>query len=136
MFLHVAISALCLAAHADCPKPAEKRPYVEFDFSTLVEDGGEGKCTWTIIVKMSDKDLDFETDIKGPRKFDRESTCAALGINMRYNDLDAEVVDKIKLRVYGRKYDGKFYPATKGKVESKDLKPEELPKVKNPTKEG
>ncbi len=58
--------------------------------------------------------------------------CEFLAAFLKNNDFKIEVVDKTKLRVYGYMHDGKLIPATKGKVESKDLKPEELPKVKNP----
>ena len=106
-------------------------PYVEFDFSTIPCDG-EGKYSLTITVLTADKDLKYQTEIKGPRKFDREVTCAGLAINLTDNKFKAEVVDKTKLRVYGRIWNDKLIPATKGMVESPNLKPEELPKVKNP----
>ena len=53
---------------------------------------------------------------------------------MKDNRFEAEVVGMTRLRVYGRIWNGKLIPATEGKVESKNLKKEELPKVKNPPK--
>jgi hypothetical protein len=43
----------------------------------------------------------------------------------------AELIGLTKVRVYGHVVRGRYYPALRGEVESEDLKPEELPKVKN-----
>jgi hypothetical protein len=120
---------------AEDPKPREPGPYVEFDFSSLPRDG-EGKYSLTLTVLTTDKDLKYSMESETPRKFDPEVTCAAFAVNMKANRFKAEVVDKTKLRVYGRTFNDKLIPATKGMVESSDLRPEELPKVKNPEKKG
>ena len=68
-------------------------------------------------------------------KYGQTSPMGSAGITWDWVTLltfKAEVVDKTKVRVYGRMFNDKLIPATKGIVESKDLKPEELPKVKNP----
>lgn len=109
--------------------------YVEFDFSTLPSDG-EGDCAFLLTVLTTDKELKYSIECKGPKKFAPDVTCAGFAASMELNRFKAEVVDNTKLRVYGRIWNDKLIPATKGMVESKDLKPEELPKVKNPTKEG
>lgn len=125
-------AAFSVAGLADEPK-ADTRPYVEIDFSTLPRDGN-GEYTITITVYTADKDLTYSTKTTLARKFSPEDKCAATAIHMRNSRFDAEVMNKTKLRVYGRMFNDKLIPATEGKVESPDLKKEELPKVKNPPK--
>ena len=121
--------------NADQPKLEEPESYVEFDFSTLPSTG-EGNCTFTLIVLTADRDYKYRAERKGARKFDPQATCAGYAGNMEVNKFKAVIVDKTKLRVYGRILNGKLIPATKGMVESPDLTPAELPKVTNPTKKG
>jgi hypothetical protein len=111
------------------PKPIETAPYVEFDFSTLPLNG-TGDCSFTLTVLTADKDLKYSAERKGPRQFDPEVTCAGYASSMRDSRFKAEVVEKTKLRVYGRMFNDKLIPATKGVVDSPDLKKEELPTVK------
>lgn len=118
------------------PKVSANPPYVEFDFSTLPENG-EGECSLTLTVFTEDKDLKYTSTMKGNvKKVPSGDICAFFAGDMKDNRFKAEVVGKTKLRVYGRIFNGELIPATKGMVESKDLKPEELPKVKNPEKKG
>ncbi|HVL13072.1 MAG TPA: hypothetical protein VM529_10935 [Gemmata sp.] len=117
------------------PKPIETAPYVEFDFSTLPLNG-TGDCSFTLTVLTADKDLKYTAELKGPRKFDPEVTCAGYASSMRDSRFKAEVVEKTKLRVYGRMFNDKLIPATKGIVESPDLTKDELPRVKNPEVKG
>ncbi len=117
------------------PKPEPASSYVEFDFSSLPTDG-EGNCSFTVTVLTVDKDFKYSSEVKGPKKFAPDVVCASYAGNMTANRFKTEVVDKTKLRVYGRIFNDKLIPATKGMVESPDLKPEELPKVKNPEKKG
>jgi hypothetical protein len=115
------------------PKPDKAEPYVEFDFSTLPQ-GGEGRYSFTFTVSTTDKDLKLSEPASFSRQAQPESVCEGLASFMNRNRFKAEVVDKTKLRVYGRTWNDTLIPATEGRVESKDLKPEELPKVKNPPK--
>lgn len=137
MFTTMLVQAILGIHSIEVNKPVDEVPgaYVEFDFSTLAQ-GGEGECAFTLIVLTTDKDLKYSIERKGPKELNRETECAAYATSMQINKFKAEVVDKTKLRVYGRIWNDKLIPATKGMVESKDLKPEELPKVKNPTGGG
>ena len=54
------------------PKRGDTQTYVEFDFSTMPNDG-EGKYSLTLTVLTTDKDLKYSMELKGPRKFDREA---------------------------------------------------------------
>ena len=131
---------VCLVAsnsvsRAADPLPSPPAQHVEFDFSTIPQNG-EAICTFSILVRTVDKDLSYDTEVKGPRKFDPEVTCAAIAHNMNTNRFKAEVVDKTKLRVYGRIWNGKLIPPTNGMVESADLLPSELPRVKFVGKKG
>jgi hypothetical protein len=104
-------------------------PYVELDFTTATEDGA-GDMRMTIQVLTTHKNVTFSEERSGPRKFPRETTCACTASGLKEVGFKVEIIDKLKLRVYGCTREGVFYPVTTGKVESPDLKPEELPKVK------
>jgi len=121
------------AAGGDDPAPRPGAPYVEFDFTPLPRDG-EGKCRYTLTVFSADKDLTYSVESEGPKQFIPDNVCGTWANSLRINRWKAEVVDKTKLRVYGRMFNDKLIPATGGKVTSPDLKKEELPKVKNPPK--
>lgn len=121
------------------PKPEPKQEvvnYVEFDFTPMPA-VGEGKYKIQFTVLTADKDLKISAPAEFVRKEgDPASNAEVMALFFNTNRFKAEVVDKTKLRVYGRMWNDKLIPATRGMVESKDLKPEELPKVKNPTKVG
>jgi hypothetical protein len=117
------------------PKAEPATQYVEFDFSTMPRDG-EGNCAYTLTVLTVDRDLKYSVESKGPKKFTPDVVCAAWECSMRINSFKVEIVDKTKLRVYGQIFNDKLIPATKGIVESRDLTPDELPKVKNPESKG
>lgn len=116
-------------------KPDKDTVYVEFDFSTLPSDVC-GKFSMTLTVLTADKDLKYSEPIQQQGMLNPQALCEGLADNMRRNRFKVEIVDKTKLRVYGRNFNDKLIPATKGKVESPDLKKEELPKVKNPDDMG
>ena len=111
----------------------DTKPYVEIDFSTLPRDG-VGECAYTVTILTTDKDIKYSTESKGPKKFAADAVCESWAINMRVNRYKVEIVDKTKLRIFGRMFNDELIPATEGTVESKDLKPDQLPKVKNPPK--
>jgi hypothetical protein len=134
--LRVCLSWLCFIAapstiSAEEPKPTEKASYVEIDFSPLPQNGkGRYKLQFTILT--TDKDIKLSESADFDRKDTPEGHCEGMAMFLNINRWKAEVVDKTKLRIHGRIFNDKLIPATKGMVESKDLKPEELPKVKNP----
>jgi hypothetical protein len=76
----------------------------------------------------------FRYSTNAPRGDEPDALAEAFAASMKDIGVNTEVVEKVKVRVFSAKTDGKAYPATKGVVESPDLKPEELPKVKNPEK--
>ena len=130
MILRICITCLAMAAlddHSQKPQPVDVS-YVEFDFSTLPS-GGEGDYSVTITVLTADKDLFYSMKGTHARRFKPDGLCSAFQVSMKINRFKAEVVDKTKLRVYGRIWNDKLIPATQGKVESPDLKKGELPKV-------
>ena len=125
-------------------KPGEKRPppgpelgsepFVEFDFTTM-PDGNETDRGWRLKLEVmtSLKDLMFRSQRHAPNRGPpRETLCLSLAMGLEWAGFKAEVVDKSKVRVYGAVFDGRFYPATRGIVESPNLRPNELPKVTNP----
>lgn len=116
-------------------EPPNAEAYVEFDFSTLPR-GGTGTYTVKMTVETKDKDITFSEPLEFARVTDPNTNCEFVAVFLNRNKWKAEVVNKTKLRVYGRIWNDKLIPATRGKVESSDLRPEELPKVKNPEKKG
>lgn len=129
MFTILWLALLAGATSPTIPTADDKKeePYIEIDFTRMP------KGTWMIdiTVEFTDADLtftdDFET-IKGlPNKDDM---CVIIAKRMNSVKVKAEVVDKTKIRVYGRTFKDKFYKVTKGKVESKELKKDQLPTVK------
>lgn len=108
-------------------------PFVEFDFSVLPPPPGiKGKFTWRI---DTEDDRRFFKDTVGGDLCYHDDFC--LGLEMSLNEIGfkAEVVGKSRLRVYGNVREDRFYPATKGSIESPDLKKEQLPKVTNPRRD-
>lgn len=123
--------AVFSALSAEDPRPNEKMSYVEFDFAPLPRTGMGGyDIHFTLLT--SDKDIKVAEGTKFFRETDASTNCEFLASYLKNNGFKIDVVDKTKLRVYGYVLNGKLIPATKGIVKSKDLKPEELPKVKNP----
>lgn len=105
---------------------AQEKSYVDFDLTPL-------PCSenrkWQLALKVSTEKTVFvdKTSVTGVT--DRFTTCETFVLELREKGFEAEVIDKSKIRVYGAKSGGKFYPAIKGEVESPDLKKEELPTV-------
>jgi hypothetical protein len=131
ILLLLQVSACAGASPVGLGEP--KGSYVEFDFSTLPY-GGDGKYSFTITIKTMDKDISWSEPQGGDRSLKPEEICDMYAVFMEFNRWRAKVVDKTKLRVYGRNFNDKLIPAIEGKVTSPDLKKEELPKVKNPPK--
>lgn len=117
------------------PRAGNTMPCVEVDFSALPQ-GGTGKYKLTLTIQTADKDIEFSEPLEFARVTDPNTNCEFVAVFLNRNKWKAEVVNKTKLRVYGRIWNDKLIPATRGKVESSDLRPEELPKVKNPEKKG
>jgi hypothetical protein len=119
------------------PKPREPEmvPYVEFDFRTLPQ-VGTGTYTVKLTIETQDKDVKFSESLEFARGTNPNTNCEFVAAFLNRNKFKSEVINKTKLRVYGRTFNDKLIPATKGMVESPDLKPEELPKVTNPEKKG
>src|SRR5690348_196308 len=115
--LRLQLSWLCLltaitGASAEEPKPG-RMPYVEFDFRPLPQEGkGTYKLQFTILT--ADKDIKFSEPIEFARGTDTNTNCEFLAAFLNRNKFKAKVVDKTKLRVYGRIFNDKLIPATKG----------------------
>lgn len=112
-----------------------QEPYVEFDFGPIPElKPGGWKMTLTVLT--ADKDVKytevFEVDQLGFTR--RTLVCGGYKKSMTEIGFKAEVVDDVKLRVYGCSRGGRFYPAAKGAIEPTNLKKGEWPKVTNPPK--
>lgn len=131
--LLICVGSIQLGSVEPDPPETTRKPYVEFDLSTLPF-GGEGKYSFTLTVYTADKDFKWSEPAEHDRKLKPAGLCAAYRTFMETNRWKAQVVDKTKLRVYGRMFNDKLIPATKGIVTSPDLKKEQLPKVKNPPK--
>lgn len=109
------------------------RPYVEFDLTPLpCEENRE----WSLEIKVSTKRavITDKCAIKGVTE--RFANCEAFVLGLQENGYEAEVINKSKIRVYGAKTDGTFYPAIKGSVETKGLRKDEVPKVTVVGKKG
>jgi hypothetical protein len=143
---YLAFMAVAWACQVQSREPPEgkqlKEPYVEFDFTKVPE--GPGKVTLSIKVHTTDPDISYESKYSWsmapggppwPKGQVNAVRCENLLHEMKGLKFKAEVVDKTKIRVYGRTFNDKLLPAIKGVVESPDLKKEELPKVKNPGKD-
>lgn len=106
-------------------------PCVEFDMNPLPCTRGGWRLTITVLTDRVEY-----TDKVGPTvaPIDLFDFCDGFVIEMKRQGFKVEIADKSKIRVYGVTKDGKFYPATEGKVTSPDLNKDELPKVTNPPK--
>lgn len=109
-----------------------KENYVEFDFTTMPTEKGPWRLTYRVETTL-DK-IRFADETGAPNGAPREALCESLAHVLEETGFKTELVEKSKIRVYGACYDGKFYPATRGIVESPNLKKEQLPKVTNPSK--
>lgn len=116
-----------------CDAPPEQAVYVEFDFSTLPRDREED-YRLRLTVLTTNKVLKYSMEGKMRGKRSPEGCCDLLAASLMANSFKVEVVDKTKLRVYGRIFNDELIPAIQGRVESPDLKKEELPRVKNPNR--
>jgi hypothetical protein len=105
--------------------------FVEFDFSPVPD--GTGPWRVTLTVETTLKDFKFRDDMSGSNPVTNVA-CESLVMGLNEIGFKAEVVDRTKVRVYGGIWDGQFYPATEGRVESAELKKDHLPKVTNPPK--
>ncbi len=134
--MRVAACLLVLSAcGAGAADPPAMKSYVEFDFAPVPRDGvGAYKLQFTLLT--ADKDIKLSEPAEFPRKDDPEGVAAVMAVFLNENRWKAEVVDKTKLRVYGRIFNDKLIPVTKGMVESPDLKKEELPTVTLVGKKG
>ncbi len=114
---------------------ADEKPYVEFDFSPLPR-GGMVQYKFHFGIRTTDKEIGHSGPISVAGVGDPELTCQAFASFLENSEWKAKVVDKTKVRVYGYRLGDTLVPVTTGSVESKDLKPEELPKVTNPKNKG
>ncbi len=71
----------------------------------------------------------YEHKVNATNGDNADSLAESFAEDLQAEGFKTEVVDKVKVRVYGQTIDGKFYPAIKGNAESKELKKESLPKV-------
>lgn len=111
-------------------------PHVEFDFTHLpdVQD-----VYWNFVLKLHttqwaepDKS-EFEIISQGVHD---GFLCRIMAEMMNERGIKAERVGKTKLRVYGWVHKDRFYPVTKGSIESPELKGDQLPKVTQPKAGG
>ena len=106
-------------------KKEKKEPYIEIDFTPMPE---QVRWRFTITIETTDKDLKFAHDFNLKSK--RFDLCEIVANYLNDGRFRAEVVDKSKVRVYGRTFNEKFFPVTKGSVTSPDLDKEQLPTVR------
>jgi hypothetical protein len=104
---------------------ADNGPYVEFDCDPVPRQG-----KWELKIKVSTEKLVYEYQVATTNGDDPESLADSFAKGARGKGFKVEVIDKVKVRVYGATTDGKFHPATKGGVESPDLEKNALPTVK------
>lgn len=129
------VAVLYLFSPINQPKENAQN-YIEIDCSMLPRDG-DGKYKIQLSIWTTDKDITLSEPAQfGRKEGDPANNCAALAIFLTTNRWKAEVVDKTKLRVYGRIFNDMLIPVTKGAVESADLRPEELPRVTFVGKKG
>lgn len=129
------VNAIATKASADEPMPKDA-PYVEIDFSSLPNDG-MGRYKMRVNFETTDKDLSFSESFDYDRAIHKpDSICSVMQVFLRENRWKAKVVEKTKLRVYGRVFNDKLVPITKGSVDSTDLLLGEQPKVKIVTPKG
>ena len=109
--------------------------YVEFDLSSLptVLAG----VSWYVnfhVFAPQDGEYDIDPDVSIGETVDASKPLdCATGVleSLSSASCKAELIGLTKPRVYGRVVGGRYFPVHRGKVESEDLHPEELPKVKN-----
>ncbi|HJZ54126.1 MAG TPA: hypothetical protein VKE74_04180 [Gemmataceae bacterium] len=120
---------------------AEKRPptgpkiaddtFVEFDLTTLPP--GAMGVFWRLTFEVRTTAEEEEPWIRIPMEVASdgaaETITDVIEITLADAGFKSEVVGKTKFRVYGGVWEGRYYPATKGSVESPNLKKEQLPKV-------
>lgn len=104
---------------------AENAAYVEFDCSPIPKQG-----KWELRLSVSTEKVVYEYRVNPTNGDDPESLADSFAKGLRAKGFKAEVIDKVKVRVYGQTTDGKFYPATSGVAKSPDLEKESLPTVK------
>jgi hypothetical protein len=115
------------------PAAEPEEAYIEIDFTPMPCEKGPWKLTVT--VESTLKELTY-SEVVNSDGIPREVLCETIASGLKDVRFKAQVVEKSKLRVYGATFQGKFYPATKGKVESPDLKKDELPTIKVVGKQG
>jgi hypothetical protein len=134
----IAVPVLTLCTSVPCsgdPKPAPATSYVEFDFAPLPQNGN-GKIICTAVIHTADKDISLKSPVQFHRPCDPVGAADGFASFLNNNKFKAEAVEKTKVRVYGRIWNDKLIPATKGEFTSPDLLPNELPTVKNAEKKG
>ena len=114
---------------ASAPVPIAPPTYVEFDFTPLPETVGR-KWSLTFKVTTTQEDAIYSDKI-GPVEgyLERHALCVVLMIGLDEKGYKTEVINKSKIRVYGRTVEGKFYPVVKGIVTSDELMKDELPTI-------
>jgi hypothetical protein len=109
--------------------------YVEFDFAPLPQNG-QGRLKAVLTLHTTDKDISLSEPFEMARPCRPASEAETIALFLTINKFKAEVVDKTKVRVYGRIWNEKLIPATRGAITCPDLLPNELPKVKNAEQKG
>lgn len=113
---------------------AAEEAYVEFDFIPVP--CAEGPWKIKVVVESMRKGLMYAEEVTSPNGTPREVLCETYAAGLKEIGFEAKIIDKSKIRVYGVTQDGKFYPATKGSVETEGLKKNEVPKVTVVGKKG
>lgn len=124
-------NALC--AEPEKPKQKAADSFVEFDFSTVPERVGR---RWELIVHVttSNDAVKFKLAVNIAERFSPVTLADSYRSSMEEVGYKVELVDKLKLRVYGCTVKDKFYSVREGKVESPQVTKDQLPAVTNPTK--
>ena len=124
--------AASVVARDTHPQPANGE-YVEYDFSPVPERMGQ-RWDLTLQLRTTHKDVTVDPALNIDVRTNPVTLAAFFASQFESAGCKAEVVDKLKVRVYGCTVKDKFYPAVSAKVVSPQVAADKLPKVTNPTR--
>lgn len=109
-----------------------KLSYFEVDLSTLPINE---KWAWSFKINVLTERTTLTDGPNNDGISNVEAICNSLVFVFDEVGYKVKVVDKSKIRIYGKIYEGRYWPATNVRiVETKGLKKEEIPRVKSSKK--
>jgi hypothetical protein len=124
--------AASVVARDTHPQPANGE-YVEYDFSSVPERMGH-RWDLTLQLRTTHKDVTVDPALNIDVRFSPITLAAGYASLFEDAGCKVELVDKLKVRVYGCTVKDKFYPAVSAKVISPQVTADRLPKVTNPAR--